>query len=432
MATISRNDINNYVRRQRALRNKANEEMVLYATSNGLNNLPMIKAYAKALVDKYGEASASLAAMFCEETATAEALAEGLTEAVLAADPAKVASFAEVSVEVDKASMMNDATSAVGRAVSKYVKKAALDTAMQYAEKTGRQWAWMPTGGDTCAFCIMLASRGFMNERNRQASHVHANCDCVVVTRKSFRTKFGGYNPQKYLDMYNNADPGGSPKDKLNALRRRLEGQKRQVTVDESDSEKRIRNAAEFTAFKAKGSKYGVYISEYASKKAQNLANIEKALDKAVETLKIEKTRELPKVFVLNQNEMGIKTFAAYNVLRNEIYISDIVGNKGKTISVQKKMGFADSKSWDSTIRHELIHWKDAEEYRKKKTINNTDELVEYLKELCNDCKMKLDKAGITVENIDSVSRYARDSYEREEYDEAYTEYRVSKKEVRE
>lgn len=54
------------------------------------------------------------------------------------------------------------------------------------------------------------------------------------------------------------------------------------------------------------------------------------------------------------------------------------------------------------------------------------------MKELCDDCKIKLDKAGITEKNIDSVRSYARDSYEREEYDEAYTEYRVSKKEVHE
>lgn len=38
------------------------------------------------------------------------------------------------------------------------------------------RWARVPTGAETCQFCIMLASRGFVYHSEETASHAHANC----------------------------------------------------------------------------------------------------------------------------------------------------------------------------------------------------------------------------------------------------------------
>lgn len=52
---------------------------------------------------------------------------------------------------------------------------------------SGRQirWARVPQGEETCDFCLMLASRGFVyiSEASAQGyeGHVHRGCDCIVV-----------------------------------------------------------------------------------------------------------------------------------------------------------------------------------------------------------------------------------------------------------
>lgn len=46
------------------------------------------------------------------------------------------------------------------------------------------RYARVPTGAETCDFCLMLASRGFVYHSKANAGavdHFHANCDCRVV-----------------------------------------------------------------------------------------------------------------------------------------------------------------------------------------------------------------------------------------------------------
>lgn len=41
------------------------------------------------------------------------------------------------------------------------------------------QWARIPTGSETCDFCMMLASRGFAYWSEETASHTHGNCALI-------------------------------------------------------------------------------------------------------------------------------------------------------------------------------------------------------------------------------------------------------------
>lgn len=91
-----------------------------------------------------------------------------------------------------------------------YCKRAAYDNMVANCRGQRVKWARVPTGLETCAFCFMLASRGFayLSERSASEGHhgYHDNCDCVVVPGfegpdGNPRVKVDGYNPET---MYKN------------------------------------------------------------------------------------------------------------------------------------------------------------------------------------------------------------------------------------
>lgn len=100
---------------------------------------------------------------------------------------------------------------------------AGADTTLKNAIRDGAQFAWIPHG-DTCPFCITLASRGWQYASKKalkygHAEHIHPHCDCQYATRFSSNTNVAGYDPDKYLEMYNSAE-GRTPDEKINSMRR--------------------------------------------------------------------------------------------------------------------------------------------------------------------------------------------------------------------
>lgn len=172
--------------------------------------------YAFALVTKYGEGAGALASEMYD------ALAELSGAAVPAAIPAQTATYAETA-EAINGTIKTGNSEIVSAAAGRLVKMAGVDTVMQNALRDGAEWAWIPRG-DTCAFCITLASRGWQRAsqaaiKDGHAEHIHANCDCTYAVRFDRNTNVEGYDPSAYYRMYQNAD-GGSPKAKINAMRR--------------------------------------------------------------------------------------------------------------------------------------------------------------------------------------------------------------------
>lgn len=172
--------------------------------------------YAFALVTKYGEGAGALASEMYD------ALAELSGAAVPAAIPAQTATYAETAKAINGAIKTGN-SEIVSAAAGRLVKMAGVDTVMQNALRDGAEWAWIPRG-DTCAFCITLASRGWQRAsqaaiKDGHAEHIHANCDCTYAVRFDRDTNVEGYEPSVYYRMYQNAD-GGSPKAKINAMRR--------------------------------------------------------------------------------------------------------------------------------------------------------------------------------------------------------------------
>lgn len=187
----------------------------------GLGNIPRNELidYAYALVTKYSEAESAAACMFYDELA---ALSGAIVPSAL---PAESASISEVGKAINgaiKNSNGNEET--VTSTVFRLVKQAGQDTTLQNALRDGAQFAWIPSG-DTCAFCIALASRGWQyaskrSIKNGHAEHIHGNCDCAYAVRFNENTDVAGYDPDKYLEEYESAE-GDTPEQKINSMRRR-------------------------------------------------------------------------------------------------------------------------------------------------------------------------------------------------------------------
>ena len=143
---------------------------------------------------------------------------------VPAAVPAETATYGEVTAAVKKSAEYSNQNT-IANTVARLVKQAGADTTIQNAARDNAEWAWIPSG-DTCAFCIALASRGWQYASKKvmkgdHAQHIHANCDCTFAVRFDKKSSYDSYNPKKYEDIYNSAE-GSSSKDKINSIRREL------------------------------------------------------------------------------------------------------------------------------------------------------------------------------------------------------------------
>ena len=207
---ITANAWNEYITRLSRLNQKAGQLMREYIGSHGTESTDDLIAYAYGLVTKYGEGSAELACQMYD------ALAEAANAGVPAAEPAEPADYGEVARMVNATKSQNPANLPNG--VSRLVKRAGADTTLKNAVRDGAEWAWVPHG-DTCPFCITLASNGWQTASSKvlkggHAEHIHVNCDCEFAIRFDHSTTVAGYDPEKYLKQYR--DAGGD----INKMRR--------------------------------------------------------------------------------------------------------------------------------------------------------------------------------------------------------------------
>ncbi len=207
---------NNYISKLRKCNAAAANAMLEYITAHGLDDIDAVIQYGYSLITRYGEASSALAAEMYDATAALAAVT------VPAAIPAETSSYGEVTAAVkSSAKYLNPNT--IANTVARLVKQAGADTTAQNAVRDGAEWAWVPSG-DSCAFCIALASRGWETAsqkalKGNHAQHIHANCDCTYAIRFDGESKYESYDPAKYKEIYDNASDGNSY-EKINAIRR--------------------------------------------------------------------------------------------------------------------------------------------------------------------------------------------------------------------
>lgn len=200
--------------------------MQAWIQKHGFSDDKALLDYAYALASHYGEAISALSCQMYEATAAAQGVI------IRAAEAAPIPEYGEVAKAIH--GTMKQSEKKVPATMQRLVKQVGADTTIRNAQRDGAQFAWVPHG-DTCAFCITLASRGWQYEdpknRRPRAEHIHANCDCQYAVRFDNKSTVEGYDPKVYEDMYYNAGPG-SPKDKINALRRQLSQKKQMLNPD--------------------------------------------------------------------------------------------------------------------------------------------------------------------------------------------------------
>ena len=217
---ISRKVLNKYVKRMSTFSVTAARLISAYLSSHPIEtgyDMAMLISYSYSVATKYGEGAAALAA----EMYDAIALLSDVY--VPPAVPAPTATVEETARAVQGARLFSKDPDVTASAVSRLVKQAGEDTTMQNAMRDGAEAAWIPSG-DTCAFCITLASRGWQKVSKKSlrngihAEHIHSNCDCVHAVRFNDNEDVEGYDPEAYYKMYKSQP--GSPDQKINALRR--------------------------------------------------------------------------------------------------------------------------------------------------------------------------------------------------------------------
>lgn len=232
---------NNYIARLSRLNEAAGQKMREYIRLHGTDDTEALISYAYAVITRYGEGSAELACQMYDALAEAEGVL------LPAAEPAATASYGEVARMVHATKDQNPENLLSG--VSRLVKRAGADTTLHNAVRDGAQWAWVPHG-DTCPFCITLASRGWQTAsqkllKNGHAEHIHSNCDCEFAVRFDRRTSVAGYDPEKYLRQYRAAGSDvntmrridyAARKDAINAQKRAAYAAKKVNTSERSYS----------------------------------------------------------------------------------------------------------------------------------------------------------------------------------------------------
>lgn len=208
-----------YITKMSQISQKAADLMQSWVQKNGLENDKALLDYAYALSQHYGQAIGALSCQMYEATAVAQGVI------VPTAEVADLPDYGEVAKAV-KGTKKQSPNNIPGT-LARLVKQVGADTTLKNAERDGAQFAWVPHG-DTCAFCITLASRGwqYMSKkalRNGHAEHIHAHCDCEYAVRFDGKSTVAGYDPDKYLEEYYDANGD------INEMRRKRYAQNKDV-----------------------------------------------------------------------------------------------------------------------------------------------------------------------------------------------------------
>ena len=180
----------------------------------------------------------------------------------------------------------------------------------------------------------------------------------------------------------------------------------------------------EVKAHKAETALNNVYISENVDIKPKKLHQIDRHISEALDKMGITDRGALPNILVVSREDMATTDVAVYRAIENQLLICEDMAVYKPQDMPEAMEQLACSENDLSSYIHELYHWIDAEEYRRKfiaVTVENYDDYVNFIN---NKAKNKLDKLADKRYNI-LVSEYAARRFYMRMYYETYTEYRV-------
>ena len=352
---------NNYIARLSRLNEAAGQKMREYIRLHGTDDTEALISYAYAVTTRYGEGSAELACQMYDALAEAEGML------LPAAEPAATASYGEVARMVHATKDQNPENLPSG--VSRLVKRAGADTTLHNAVRDGAEWAWVPHG-DTCPFCITLASRGWQRASQKllkggHAEHIHSNCDCEFAVRFHSGTNVAGYDPEKYLKQYRDAGSDvnamrridyAARKDAINAQKRAAYAARKPdfmgAPKDFSDSN----GIVSIKAYQVKG--HNTIFTQTNTQDAQR--TIQLISDTSAE---IKQLQTVPEIIVAKD----IPGIAAYDHVDNRLYVNERISN-ADFIKEQLSDGYFVAENAKDILKHEMHH-KDHWDYISAKVL---------------------------------------------------------------
>ena len=175
--------------------------------------------------------------------------------------------------------------------VSRMVKRAGADTTLHNAIRDGAERAWVPHG-DTCPFCIMLASNGWQRASKKllkggHAEHIHANCDCEFAVRFNSSTNVAGYDPEKYLQQYRAAGSDvkamrridyAKNRERINAQKRAAYAARKASTKADNSAKMVSKSACSFTSEEVLKKHFEKHVVEFGNITVEEYLKFENAL----------------------------------------------------------------------------------------------------------------------------------------------------------
>lgn len=155
--------------------------------------------YVTALVETYGNAASLNAAQFFEETS---GVANARTVNAVRAE--RIDSVVRYAMKLVLSGVSEDALSTILADMDLQIKGAGRDTMIENARRSKKRFARVPRGSNTCEFCIMLASRGFVYHTKETAGDLnrfHPHCDCQIAAGFP-GDRLEGYDPDKLYERY--------------------------------------------------------------------------------------------------------------------------------------------------------------------------------------------------------------------------------------
>jgi hypothetical protein len=164
------------------------------------------------LVEESAEVASSAALEWYEKQREAEGVAKAYspvmpTGLVDENEAAKIvgAAIRDLREGVGRARVLTRLTDGARKLISDSG-RATVQHAAESDPKSPR-YARVPTGAETCAWCMLWASRGFVykSEETAQFKRSHFKCDCQIVPSWDKRPRVRGYDSKRYERMYQQA-----------------------------------------------------------------------------------------------------------------------------------------------------------------------------------------------------------------------------------
>lgn len=211
---LSSNEIDRYRNELSGLSERAglyvSGQLLSFMEENPKASVAEIRKWAKEIIENalgiYGDQAATMAADFFEEVMEAEGVAVSsqiYDEIDRDQMDEKIRYFARDLVEGSFAGFVLNASD-----VTKYyVKRQAYENMVRNCYENDVRYARVPTGKETCGYCFMLCSRGFVyhseaSAKGKSNHGMHRHCDCIIVPGVKGVTKIQGYDPESMGDRW--------------------------------------------------------------------------------------------------------------------------------------------------------------------------------------------------------------------------------------